>query len=50
MYAKHPGELVDGEKWGIVKLCLLPDDNSKGDKTMFVWLTLNHSNLIVLLI
>ena len=32
VYAKHPGELVDGEKWGIVKLCLLPDDNSKGDK------------------
>lgn len=28
--AKHPGELVDGEKWGIVKLCLLQDD--KGDK------------------
>ncbi len=28
VYAKHPGELVDGEKWGIVKLCLLPDDNN----------------------
>ena len=26
--AKHPGELVDGEKWGIVKLCLLPDDDN----------------------
>ena len=25
-YTKHQGELVDGEKWGIVKLCLLPDD------------------------
>jgi ATP-dependent Lon protease len=25
-YNKHQGELVDGEKWGIVKLCLLADD------------------------
>lgn len=25
-YNKHKGELTDGEKWGIVKLCLLPDD------------------------
>ena len=28
VYAKHPRELVDGEKWGIVKLCLLPDDDN----------------------
>lgn len=28
VYAKNPGELVDGEKWGIVKLCLLPDDDN----------------------
>lgn len=28
VYAKHPGELVDCEKWGIVKLCLLPDDDN----------------------
>ena len=28
-YNKHQGELVDGEKWGIVKLCLLPDDDGK---------------------
>lgn len=28
VYAKHPGELVDGEKWGIIKLCLLPDDDN----------------------
>ena len=28
VYAKHPGVLVDGEKWGIVKLCLLPDDDN----------------------
>ena len=32
LYGKHPGELVDGEKWGIVKLCLLPDDNSNGSR------------------
>lgn len=28
-YMKHQGEFVDGEKWGIVKLCLLPDDSGK---------------------
>lgn len=28
-YNKHKGELVDGEKWGIVKLCLLMDDNGR---------------------
>lgn len=28
-YTKHKGELVDGEKWGIVKLCLLQDDDGK---------------------
>lgn len=26
VYEQHKGELVDGEKWGIVKLCLMPDD------------------------
>lgn len=26
---KHRGELVDGEKWGIIKICLLPDQNGK---------------------
>lgn len=29
VYSKHPGELVDGEKWGIVKLSVLPDDDGK---------------------
>lgn len=29
VYAKHPGELVDGEKWGIIKLSVLPDDDGK---------------------
>ena len=29
VYNKHNGELVDGEKWGIVKLCVMPNDDSK---------------------
>lgn len=29
VYSKHKGEFVDGEKWGIIKLVLLPDDNGK---------------------
>ena len=29
VYRKHQGELVDGEKWGIIKLSVLPDDNEK---------------------
>lgn len=29
VYAKHPGELVDGEKWGIIKLSVLPDDDGR---------------------
>lgn len=29
VYKKHPGELVDGEKWGIIKLSVLPDDDGK---------------------
>lgn len=29
VYNKHPGELVDGEKWGIIKLSVLPDENDK---------------------
>lgn len=29
VYTKHVGEFVDGEKWGIVKLCHLPDDSGK---------------------
>ena len=29
IYEKHRGELVDGEKWGIIKLCLMPDENGK---------------------
>lgn len=29
VFSKHPGELVDGEKWGIIKLSVLPDDDGK---------------------
>lgn len=29
VYTKHPGELVDGEKWGIIKLTVLPDADGK---------------------
>ena len=29
VYTKHQGELVDGEKWGVIKLCLMPDDDGK---------------------
>ena len=25
VYSRNPGEFVEGEKWGIIKLCLLPD-------------------------
>ena len=28
VYAAHQGELVDGEKWGVIKLCVLPNDDS----------------------
>ncbi len=28
-YNKHQGELVDGERWGIVKLCLIDDNDGK---------------------
>ena len=29
IYELNKGELVDGEKWGIIKLCLMPDDDGK---------------------
>lgn len=29
VYSKHPGELVDGEKWGIIKISVLPDEDGK---------------------
>lgn len=29
IYEQYKGELVDGERWGIIKLCLMPDDVGK---------------------
>lgn len=29
VYSKHKGALVDGEIWGIIKLCLMPDSDGK---------------------
>ncbi|MCH4147879.1 MAG: BREX system Lon protease-like protein BrxL [Prevotella sp.] len=29
VYNKHAGDFVEGERWGIVKLCLLPDIDGK---------------------
>lgn len=29
VYKQHQGELVDGEKWGIIKLSVLPDQDGK---------------------
>ena len=29
VYQQHSGDLVDGEKWGVIKLCVLPDENGK---------------------
>lgn len=29
VYNQHTGTLVDGERWGIIKLCLMPDDDVK---------------------
>ena len=29
VYSKNSGDFVDGERWGIIKLCLLPDSNGK---------------------
>lgn len=29
VYKKHQGELVEGEKWGIIKLSVVPDDDGK---------------------
>lgn len=29
IYERDKGELVEGEKWGIIKLCLMPDEDGK---------------------
>ena len=31
VYKQHQGELVDGEKWGIIKLSVLPDEICKNE-------------------
>ena len=31
VYRKYQGELVEGEKWGVVKLCVMPDDDGKNN-------------------
>lgn len=36
VYSKYKGDFVEGEKWGIVKLCLLPDDNGKSNHIQMV--------------
>ncbi len=36
IYSKFPGEFVEGERWGIIKLCLLPDDNGKSNHIQMV--------------
>ena len=39
IYSKFKGELVDGEKWGIIKLSLLPDDDGKKNHVEMVGYT-----------
>lgn len=36
VYSKNPGEFVEGEKWGVIKLCLLPDDDGKKNHIQMV--------------
>jgi len=36
LYSKNEGEFVEGEKWGIMKLCLLPDDDGKKNHIQMV--------------
>jgi len=36
IYEKYKGEFVDGEKWGIIKLCMLPDDDGKRNHIQIV--------------
>ena len=36
VYSKHPGDFVEGEKWGIIKLCLLPDDDGRKNHIQMV--------------
>ena len=36
VYTKHSGDFVEGEKWGIIKLCLLPDNDGKKNHIQMV--------------
>lgn len=36
VYATNSGEFVEGEKWGIIKLCLLPDEDGKRNHIQMV--------------
>lgn len=36
VYSKFPGDFAEGEKWGILKLCLLPDDDGKRNHIQMV--------------
>ncbi len=36
VYTKYSGDFVEGEKWGIIKLCLLPDDDGKKNHIQMV--------------
>ena len=36
VYSQHQGDFVEGERWGIIKLCLLPDDDGKKNHIQMV--------------
>lgn len=36
VYSKHSGDFVEGEKWGIIKLCLLPDGDNRRNHIQMV--------------
>jgi len=36
VYSKYSGDFVEGEKWGIIKMCLLPDDDGKKNHIQMV--------------
>lgn len=36
VYSRFPGDFTEGEKWGIMKLCLLPDDDGKKNHIQMV--------------
>ena len=36
VYSRNSGEFVEGEKWGIIKLCLLPDADGKKNHIQMV--------------